>query len=113
MDKLRSKTRSVPAAQRGHIIQCVLVDGWTVRQAAEALGVAERRVNAWIADYRRHGMASLRDEEAYIERLHRRIWRRCYATLQRHWAVFVMRPQQRSAASFVVLKRTDDGRSRL
>lgn len=111
MDKPRSKTRSVPAAQRGYIIQRVLVEGWTVRQAAESLGVTERRVNAWIADYRRNGMASLRDDEAYIERLHRRVWRRCFAAFQRSWAVFVLRPQRREAASFVVLRRTDDGRS--
>jgi transposase-like protein len=47
-------------AQRGQIIQRVIVDGWTSAEAASAAGVAERLVDAWVAAYRRHGMASLR-----------------------------------------------------
>jgi hypothetical protein len=47
-------------AQRGQIVQRVLVEGWTTADAAAVAGVPERLVAAWVADYRRHGMASLR-----------------------------------------------------
>lgn len=46
-------------AQRGHIVQRIIVDGWTGAETAAAFGVPERLVKAWVADYRRHGMASL------------------------------------------------------
>lgn len=59
------KGRSPPpnalsTAQRGQIVQRVIVEGWTTADAAAAAGVPERLVAAWVADYRRHGMASLR-----------------------------------------------------
>jgi transposase-like protein len=47
-------------ARRGQIVQRVIVDGWTSAEAAAAAGVPERLVDAWVADYRRQGMASLR-----------------------------------------------------
>lgn len=49
------------AAQRGQIVQRVIVEGWTSAEAAAASGIRERLVAAWVADYRRYGMASLRD----------------------------------------------------
>ncbi len=49
------------AAQRGQIVQRVMVEGWTSAEAAAAFGIRERLVAAWVADYRRYGMASLRD----------------------------------------------------
>ncbi len=52
------------AATRGLVVQRILVDGWSPAQAAAAFGVRERQVARWIAAYRRHGMASLRDEAA-------------------------------------------------
>lgn len=48
------------AAQRGQIVQRILVDNWTSAQAAAAFTVSPRLVEIWVADYRRHGMASLR-----------------------------------------------------
>jgi hypothetical protein len=48
-------------AQRGRIVQHIIVDGWTSTEAAAAFGLPERVIDAWVADYRRHGMASLRD----------------------------------------------------
>ena len=47
-------------AQRGRIVQRVIVDGWTSAEAAAAADVPERLVAAWVAAYRRDGMASLR-----------------------------------------------------
>ncbi len=46
-------------AQRGQIIQRVIVDGWTCAEAATAAGLPEQLVDAWVAAFRRHGMASL------------------------------------------------------
>ena len=46
-------------AQRGQIIQRVIVDGWTCAEAASAAGLPEQLVDAWVAAFRRHGMASL------------------------------------------------------
>lgn len=51
---------TLTTAQRGQIVQRVIVERWTVADAAAAAGVPERLVAAWVADYRRHGMASLR-----------------------------------------------------
>jgi Homeodomain-like domain len=52
--------RTISVAQRGQIIQRVIVDGWTSVEVAAAVGVPERLVEAWVTDFRRHGMASLR-----------------------------------------------------
>ncbi len=60
--KNSSATRPIlTPAQRGRIVQFVIVDGWTSAEAATAFGLRERMVAAWVADYRRYGMASLRD----------------------------------------------------
>jgi transposase-like protein len=73
-----SRLRILSAAQRGQIVQRVIVDGWQVADAAAAAGVPERLVAAWLADYRRTGMASLRHrprKTAAAEYLDRRFLR--------------------------------------
>jgi transposase-like protein len=56
-----SASNDIPGpARRGHVVQRVIVDGWTTCDAARAAGVDERSVARWVADYRRRGMASLR-----------------------------------------------------
>ena len=64
MIKNRANTREVTAAERGQIVQRILVDGWTSADAARVFGVGEREVVRWLAAYRRRGMASLRDDSA-------------------------------------------------
>ncbi|HKS88297.1 MAG TPA: leucine zipper domain-containing protein [Stellaceae bacterium] len=54
--------RDIAAGERGLIIQRVLVDGWSARQAGAVHGVDERLVLRWLAAYRRCGMASLHDD---------------------------------------------------
>jgi len=54
---------SISLPKRTQIIQRVLVDGWTTAQAAAAFGVPKRLVDSWVADFRRNGMASLRQEQ--------------------------------------------------
>ena len=56
-----ARSRTITTAQRALIIQRVIVDGWTIEKAAATLGVPERLVAAWVLDYQRYGMASLRD----------------------------------------------------
>jgi hypothetical protein len=51
---------TLTAAQRGQIVQRVIVDGWTIADAADAARLPDRLVAAWVVDYQRHGMASLR-----------------------------------------------------
>jgi len=60
MKKRSTQPVTLTPAQRGQIVQRIIVDGWTSAEAAAAAGVPERLVDAWVADYRRHGMASLR-----------------------------------------------------
>lgn len=55
-----SRPRTITVAQRGQIVQRVIVDGWTSAKAAATFGVPQRLVDAWVADFRQHGMASLR-----------------------------------------------------
>lgn len=54
------RRRVIGPAQRGQIIQRIIVDGWSTAAAAAAFHVSKRVVDAWLADYRRHGMKSLR-----------------------------------------------------
>jgi hypothetical protein len=57
--KRSRKTRTITKVQQGQIIQRVLVDGWSPAEAAAAFDLEARLVKTWVADYRRHGMASL------------------------------------------------------
>jgi hypothetical protein len=54
--------RTISVAQRGQIVQRVIVDHWTSDEAAAAFGVPRRLVELWVADFRRYGMASLRQD---------------------------------------------------
>src|SRR5690242_10547215 len=54
-----SAPNKITPAQRGQIVQRVIVDGWSSAQAAHTIGVPRRVVEAWVAEFRRNGMASL------------------------------------------------------
>ena len=82
MDKVSPYARDISAAERGRIIQHVLVDGWSPAQAAAVFEVGERQVVRWLAAYRRHGLASLRNDAA-LERPPRRWLRRLAAMFGR------------------------------
>jgi len=53
--------RTITTTQRALLIQRIIVDEWTIDKAAATFDVPEWLIAAWVADYRRHGMASLRD----------------------------------------------------
>jgi len=77
---------TISAAQRGQIVQRVIVDGWTSVEVAAAFGVPRRLVDVWVADFRRHGMASLRQdhgETVAAEMIQLTIWRPLRAMLRR------------------------------
>jgi hypothetical protein len=99
-------SQTIAAARRGQIIQHVLVDGWSVREAAQTFDLDEQRVARWVADYRRRGMASLHNDETGIETLLARaaFWLRgvLASSLWRHP---VAHPQ---VAPCVLLRRTGD-----
>jgi hypothetical protein len=59
MKKFRTMPRRLTAAERGHLVQRVTVDGWSHSKAA-AFGLPRPVADAWVAEFRRQGMASLR-----------------------------------------------------
>jgi transposase-like protein len=65
MKNSRFRRRVITPAQRGQIIQRVIVDGWESADAAASVGVPKRLVNLWVADFRRNGMASLRRDPGF------------------------------------------------
>ena len=90
MDSVLSKNScEIAAVKRAQIIQRVLVDGWSPAMAAAVFELPERRIARWVNEYKRRGMASLRDDDLG-ERLFQR-WMhslasavsRCYAGLRR------------------------------
>lgn len=109
MEKTSTKARDNAAAQRRQIIQRVLVDGWSVAQAAAAFGLQERLVSRWLADYRRRGMASLRDDAASEGAL-----RRVVGSLRLVAVRLLGRrgARQVEPTPCVELRRADDGRHR-
>jgi transposase-like protein len=78
--------RTISVAQRGQIVQRVIVDHWTSDEAAAAFGVRRRLVDVWVADFRRHGMASLREDSRRTlaaEMMQIAVWRPVRALLRR------------------------------
>ena len=78
MKNTELRPRTISVAQRGQIVQRVIVDGWTSTEAAAAFGVPRRIVEVWVADFRRHGMASLRQEPGRTiaaEMIRSTVWR--------------------------------------
>lgn len=73
-------------AERGRIVQKIMVEGWTAAEAAAGLEVDERVVQRWVEDYRRRGMASLRESRApgfSLLFLFARLRERVFASLRR------------------------------
>jgi transposase-like protein len=78
MKKEASSCRTISVAQRGQIVQRVIVDGWTTIEAAAAFDVPKPLVESWVANFRRFGMASLRQDAGrtvIAEMVQLTIWR--------------------------------------
>jgi transposase-like protein len=85
-NKAPPRRRTITPVQRGQIVQRVIVDGWTNDEVARAFGVPRRLVEAWVADYRRYGMASLRQDTGrtvFADLLQVAVWRRMRARLNK------------------------------
>jgi transposase-like protein len=108
MSRVSSNTRDITPAQRGQIIQHVLVDGWSPTQVAAAYDISERDVERWVAVYRRHGMASLRSESA-ADGPPRRWKRRLRAFVARVSVVLYGDPGARAARCIVLRRGADEG----
>jgi transposase len=84
--RVSKKGRPLGAAERGWIVQRIIVDHWTAAEAAAAFDLDERLVALWVEDYRRRGMASLREsrsERSSLLSLAARAGRRLLARLRR------------------------------
>ena len=57
---------------RRRLVERVVVDGWTLRAAAEAAGISERCARKWVARYRLEGEHGLLDRSSAP----RRVWNR-------------------------------------
>ena len=104
-----TERRAITAAQRGQIVQRVLVDGWSAARAAAAFGVEERLVAAWVAAYRRDGMASLRHNPSRTlagEAFARWLWR----PLANLWRTTLFRPYRDRPAEPSPLRGSRDDR---
>jgi hypothetical protein len=107
--------RTITTAQRALLIQRVIVDEWTIAKAAATFGVPERRVAAWVADYRRHGMASLRDASSRTlgaEILQVRISRPVRAAFRKIWHRLWNPLAADAAAQPLPLRRSAEDRPR-
>jgi hypothetical protein len=101
MESHSSQPHALNAAQRGLVVQRVIVGGWTVAASAAAAGLPERLVAAWVADFRRHGMASLRcrpGKTPAADYIHRRFLRPVRLILRGiasglRWLVALERPE--------------------
>jgi hypothetical protein len=104
--------RDIGAAERGLIIQRILIDGWAPAEAAQSSGITERRVKRWLADFRRQGMASLRDDLTAETPPRRWVaWARAYMT---RLAGAIRRSIVPSAAApCIVLRHSSTRRRRL
>jgi hypothetical protein len=107
MSRASSNIRGVTAAQRGQIIQHVMVDGWSAAQAAAAYRIPERHVARWLAAYRRHGMASLHDDAA-ADAAPRRWMRRLRAVIMRMLAVCYGNFDRKPARCIILPRRNDE-----
>jgi len=102
---------TMPPAQRGQIVQRILVDGWSAAEAARQFGIGEREVARWVAAYRRDGMASLRDDTA-VERAPRRWLRRFRLLSTQLMAGIEGRSGEGDTAPCIELPRRADERRR-
>ena len=105
--------RTITTAQRALLIQRVIGDEWAIAKASATFGVPERLVAAWVADYRRRGMASLRDASSRTlgaEILQVRIWRPVRAAFHKIWHRLWSPPVGKAVAQPLPLRRSaEDG----
>jgi transposase InsO family protein len=95
---LHQNARSCPAS-RAVLVERVLRQRWTVREAAESAGMSERRAYVWLARFRAEGQAGLQDRSSRPYRIARQM---AADRLQRALA---LRREKRSASEIAGLIR--------
>ncbi|HUK13834.1 MAG TPA: leucine zipper domain-containing protein, partial [Thermoanaerobaculaceae bacterium] len=103
---LHQNARSCPAS-RVVLVKRVRELGWTVRSAAAAVGMSERRAYVWLARYRAEGEEGLQDRSSRPRRMAHRV------PADRLERALVLRRQRRSAseiAGLVGVPRSTVGR---
>jgi transposase-like protein len=88
-----SRDRTISIAQRGQIVQRVIVEGWTSADIARCFGIPKPVVDGWVSDFRRYGMASLRQSTgrtAAVEMVYLTASRPLRAIFRKIW--FSLRP---------------------
>jgi transposase-like protein len=111
--KVTAKPRTITPAQRGYIIQRVLVDGLKPSEAARLYAVEERLIETWVAAYRRDGMASLRTDPARTVAARffgPRLSRLLHAFHRLAHATFAPSPQDRPTTPSPLRRSQDDRR---
>jgi transposase InsO family protein len=66
--KLHGNARTCPKSRR-LLVERVLVEGWSLTQAAAAAGVSERTAWKWVQRFREHGEEGLRDRSSAPNRV--------------------------------------------
>ncbi len=69
--KLHSRAKTTPQS-RALLVRRVLAEGWSRREAAQALGVSLRTAHKWIVRFRQEGEGGLRDRSSRPHRIPRR-----------------------------------------
>lgn len=95
---LHKNARSCPAS-RALLIERVTSRGWTVRAAAEAAGLSERRAYVWLARGRREGPTGLRDRSSRPHRSPRK------TSISRIEQAVALRLKKRSASEIAEMIR--------
>ena len=67
---IHSSAKSCPAS-RGLFVKRVLEQGWTVKAAAESIGLSSRRGYIWLARFKQDGHPGLLDRSSQPHRLAR------------------------------------------
>ena len=67
---IHSRAKSCPAS-RALLAKRVLEQGWTVRAAAESIGISARRAYVWLARFKAEGIAGMQDYSSRPLRLSR------------------------------------------
>jgi transposase InsO family protein len=93
---LHKNARSCPAS-RAVLVERVLGQGWTVGEAAESIGLSERRAYVWLGRFRVEGEAGLQDRSS---RPHRVAGRTAARRVDR---ALVLRRGKRSASEIAAM----------
>jgi transposase-like protein len=83
-----SRDRTISIAQRGQIVQRVIVEGWTSADVARCFGIPKPVVDGWVSDFRRYVMASLRQSTgrtAAVEMVYLTVSRPLRTILRKIW----------------------------